>query len=301
MRTLLFSLHFLLCSALIFQRTWYNDIIKSTVRRKTDFARRFALQAEPSDLLNGSLDKDSENRDDDSLNYVDASGSFESQEKGEKEATFRKYPFENLSLPILKDNNNYWSGKFGNFFWHQNADQVYVYIPIDLNISKEDVHVTFEAKQVTVVIGGKRTASFQCLERIIPDGSFWVFEFDVITGRKYLQLDLEKRFRMINWNCLFGEPQLELTADQEVRKREIIDKLMKANRGMSKLTGKPAESIEEMMSDQAFRNSIEEVNIDPVVDSSENINDSDESFNELLEKINESELEASSAPSSNVA
>ena len=37
------------------------------------------------------------------------------------EAIYREYPFANTSLPILPDCNNYYSGKFENYFWHQNA------------------------------------------------------------------------------------------------------------------------------------------------------------------------------------
>ena len=34
--------------------------------------------------------------------------------------------------------------------------------------------------------------TFECKERIIPEGSFWTFEYDK-DGKKYLQFDLEKR------------------------------------------------------------------------------------------------------------
>jgi CS domain len=121
------------------------------------------------------------------------------------EDIYRKYPFENVSLPILPDCNNYYSGKFGEYFWHQNADQVYVFIPIDDSICKKDVTAKFEAKKVTVSVKGEDVIEFDCLERIIPDGSFWVFEEDRQQNKRYLQLDLEKRFRMINWKNLFGE------------------------------------------------------------------------------------------------
>merc|ERR1719223_25866 len=89
---------------------------------------------------------------------------------------------------------------------------------------------------------------FECLERIIPDGSFWVFETDQ-NDQRYIQLDLEKRFRMINWKSLFGEA-IEEDLEQIGKRSEMFEKLFAANKGMSKLTGTPAEGMEDMMSNE---------------------------------------------------
>lgn len=150
-------------------------------------------------------------------------------QKAKAEEIFRKYPFDYTELPLLPDCNNYYSGKFGDFFWHQNADQVYVYIPIDDATIKNDIKVDFEAKQVTMQINGENVISFQCLERIIPDGSFWVIETDK-DGKRYVQLDLEKRYRMINWKGLFGEPNEEDVQKLE-SKTQLLDKMFAANKG----------------------------------------------------------------------
>ena len=61
-----------------------------------------------------------------------------------EENIYRKYPFEDIKLPVLPDCNNYYSGKFGDYFWHQNADQVLVYIPVTDDITKNDVTAEFE-------------------------------------------------------------------------------------------------------------------------------------------------------------
>lgn len=169
------------------------------------------------------------------------------------EEIYRKYPFEETQLPLLPDCNNYYSGSFGDFFWHQNADQVYVFIPIDESIGKKDVEVKFQAKSVEVKVGGSQVVAFQCLERIIPDGSFWVVEASQKDGKRYIQLDLEKRFRMINWKNLFGVPATEgeakSTADLESRSK-MLEKLFAANKGMSRITGENAESVNDMLDNE---------------------------------------------------
>lgn len=174
----------------------------------------------------------------------------EAQQNSE-EQIFRQYPYENIKLPILPNCNDYYSGKFEKYFWHQNSDQVLVYIPLEgeraERLTKKDINVKFEARKVTVNIEGHQEIMFQCMDRIIPDGSFWTFETDLETGDKYLQLDLEKRFRMINWKTLFGEPIEETAVDDDTRRSEMLKKLFAANQGMSKLTGAPPESIKEMM------------------------------------------------------
>lgn len=176
--------------------------------------------------------------------------------KAAGEEIYRKYPFEETQLPLLPDCNNYYSGSFGEFFWHQNADQVYVFIPIDETVGKKDVEVKFQAKSVEVKVSGAQVVAFQCLERIIPDGSFWVVEASQKDGRRYIQLDLEKRFRMINWKNLFGVPVTEgggaeakSTTDLESRSK-MLEKLFAANKGMSRITGESAESVNDMLDNE---------------------------------------------------
>ena len=181
-----------------------------------------------------------------------------------KEQLFRKYPFEDspIGLPVLPDCNNYYSGKFGNYTWHQNADQVFVYIPILSDMKKNDIFVKFETLSVTIKINEEELIKFPTIERIIPDGSFWIFETDK-EGNKYLQLDLEKRLRMINWKNLFDEPPPELQGESEKRKK-MLESLFAANKGMAKITGKDPETIKEMMENRDLMNMINsEVNEEP--------------------------------------
>ena len=201
----------------------------------------------------------------------------EQQEKAAEEI-YRKYPFEETMLPVLPDCNNYYSGKFGDYFWHQNADQVYVYIPIDDDVTKKDIDVKFEALSVDVKVKGEDVIEFKCLERIIPDGSFWVFEEDK-NGKKYLQLDLEKRFRMINWKGLFGEPQADDAKALDDR-TEMLKKLFSANKGMSKITGQEPESVDDMMSNEELVKMISsKIYGDPeITESFEDIPDDDETI-----------------------
>lgn len=164
-----------------------------------------------------------------------------------KEDIHRTYPYEQQGLPVLPDCNNYYSGSHGDIFWHQNADQVFMYIPVDNSVGKSDVKVNFEAKKVTVYLRSQEVVMFPCAERIIPDGSFWLFETDK-DGKKYIQLDMEKRFRMINWKGIFSRETPETSAQQTQKRAEILEKLFAANQGMSKLSGVPPESMREMMS-----------------------------------------------------
>ena len=196
------------------------------------------------------------------------------------EQIYREYPFEESELPILPDCNNYYSGKYGDIFWHQNADQVFVFIPIPEDAERKQISAKFEAKSVEIKLNDEVLVAFQCLERIIPDGSFWLFETDT-DCRKYIQLDLEKRFRMINWKGIFGgspsargggigvgvaaagdtggaEGTSGMKSGGDVdgddhdpatlqSRSKILEKLFAANKGISKLSGMPPETIKEMM------------------------------------------------------
>ena len=135
-------------------------------------------------------------------------------------------------LPLLGDRNNYYSGEYEGKFWHQNADQVYVFVPVPADLPKRAVDVQFDARAVHVRVDGMDSFSFPCTERIIPDGCFWVLEQDSKSGDKYLMLDLEKRFRMINWKSLFGAAQeSELEADEATRRMQMLKSLIQSKGG----------------------------------------------------------------------
>jgi hypothetical protein len=180
---------------------------------------------------------------------ADSGNGMELIENGINETIYRQYPFEHNAasneLPILRDCNNYYSGEFGKCFWHQNADNVYVYFPLDDLVSKGDIKAKFEALKVTVDIKDEKFISFPCVDRIIPEGSFWVIEADK-AGNRFLQLDLEKRFHMGNWNTLFQAREKQDIQQLESRSK-MLEKLMSANIGMSKLIGMPPETVEDML------------------------------------------------------
>jgi len=255
-------------------------ILKSKQQQQKQQQQLFYCNSDNNDFDAGDFEKalksmgpvwNTANKDDKAI--ID--GLREEQEalENDKEQIFRKYPFEDqIKLPILPDCNNYYSGKFGNYIWHQNSDQVYVFIPVSNDITKNDIDVKFEAKKVTVSIGKEDPIGFDVLERIIPDGSFWVFEEDKNDNtKKYLMLDLEKRLRMINWKNLFGPPQpLKSTSDQN----ELLQKLFQANKGMAKIMGDGAspESIKDMLQDDNLMRSISsEPNLNPVIDITDDI------------------------------
>jgi hypothetical protein len=110
-----------------------------------------------------------------------------------QEEVYRKFPFAHHGLPLLPDCDGYFSGSCNGVFWHQDSDEVLVQIPVGDNTSKNCVHAKFSALHVDVDIDDLEPISFECVERIIPDGSFWTLE----TGKdnkKFVQLNLEKRF-----------------------------------------------------------------------------------------------------------
>jgi hypothetical protein len=49
------------------------------------------------------------------------------------------------------------------------------------DIDKNDIDVIFDVKKVTVNVKNEQLISFNCLERIIPDGSFWIFGIKSLT------------------------------------------------------------------------------------------------------------------------
>lgn len=171
----------------------------------------------------------------------------------EVEQILRGFADRNNGLVVLTDCNNYYSGKLKDMFWHQNADQVLVFVPIGESVTKADVKANFTAQKVTVQIQERQIEMF-CEQRLVPEGSFWVIETDK-DGQRYVQFDLEKRFRMINWNCLFRQPIPETKEDLMARSK-MMTNLFSANKGLSKLTGMEPETISDMMKDPNLRESL---------------------------------------------
>lgn len=131
------------------------------------------------------------NADSDSLKYLQSLQD-DAINSDLKEELFRKFPYEDYELPILPDCNNYYSGKFQDSFWLQDADQVFAYIPLKDNETSRDIKVKFEALSVNISVGDREPIVLACTERLIPDGSFWTIETDK-NGTRYLHLDMEKR------------------------------------------------------------------------------------------------------------
>lgn len=61
---------------------------------------------------------------------------------------------------------------------------------------------------------------------------------------------------MINWKNLFGEAAPIDPSDESSKRNEMLQKLFAANKGMSKLTGKTPETIDEMESDSDMMKSL---------------------------------------------
>jgi len=184
-----------------------------------------------------------------------------------KEKIFRKYPFEGLKLPLLQGHDQYYSGELGDDFWHQNANEVFAYVPVDSDIDRKDVQAEFQAKCVKLFVRGESRLEFECSERIIPDGSFWTFEQDS-AGGKYILLNLEKRFPMMNWGRLLAAGGEESNSKESIdeRRTDLLKKLFESNKGISKLSGLEPESMEEMMKNGALTRMIaDEVYPDPQV------------------------------------
>ncbi len=164
------------------------------------------------------------------------------EKNGHREVVQRDYKYQHLKLPFLSGSENYYCGACGDCFWHQNADQVLVHIPVNSEL-KGGVRAVFEIHNVSLYINDSVQIFLNCPERIIPHGSFWTIEKDV-SGGNYIQLDLEKRYRMLNWRSLFSDSVSNNEMLQvDSRKSKVIEKLYSANRGLSKLTGLSPESV----------------------------------------------------------
>ena len=55
---------------------------------------------------------------------------------------------------------------------------------------------------------------------------------------------------MINWKSIFSEPSEEDLKDADDSRKKMLEQLLAANKGMSRLTQAPAETEEEMMSNE---------------------------------------------------
>ena len=87
----------------------------------------------------------------------------------DREETINRGFTTDKGIPVLGDCNNYYSGEYEGKFWHQNADQVYVYIPVSPNIQRGDIDVKFEARAVHASVEGMEPFSFPCSGKKIPN------------------------------------------------------------------------------------------------------------------------------------
>jgi hypothetical protein len=171
----------------------------------------------------------------------------------------RIYVPDDPDMPCLSDCNNYYSGKFGDLSWHQNADQVLVTLKLPKTISKSDIKVKFDTTTLDIMIPNIENVSVTLPQKIIPAGTFWTLEDHKNNNSKYLVVDMEKRYRVLNWGYLFGSPPTE--KELESKRAEILEKLYAANKGLSRLSGdgagKEIETIDDMRRDEVLMSSID--------------------------------------------
>lgn len=105
---------------------------------------------------------------------------------------------------------------------------------------------------------------------------------------------------MMNWKNLFSETAaIESKVDLETRRSEMLDKLLSANKGMSKLSGNTAESMQEMMQNEELMRMLgEEINTTPQImsvidEQGQEVTDysQDEDIRALQEEIARGEFE----------
>lgn len=112
---------------------------------------------------------------------------------------------------------------------HQNEDQILIHIPLrDVareakgrdrisadRINSGDVELAVTASTISLSIQGNPIFKAVPLFRaVIPDGSFWTFEVGGTDKKRYIQIDLEKRQRMVNWNRLSTDSRLNFQTDK---------------------------------------------------------------------------------------
>jgi hypothetical protein len=166
---------------------------------------------------------------------------------------YRIYPFAHLGLQILYDNNNYYSGTYGNIFWQQNAEQVLIHYPLNDSVVKSDIECHFDYLLCEIKIANQRVFTFKPFEKVWPDGCFWTIELDKDNNR-YLTIDLDKRMKFSNWRGLFRD-----ISDNEFDNLDLRSKLlMKLHhlKQQGKLEDKYLrfKSLEEMMEDEELVN-----------------------------------------------
>jgi hypothetical protein len=166
---------------------------------------------------------------------------------------YRIYPFPHLGLQILYDNNNYYSGTYGNIFWQQNADQVLIHYPLNDSIVKSDIECHFDYLLCEIKIANQRVFTFKPFEKVWPDGCFWTIELDKDNNR-YLTIDLDKRLKFSNWRGLFRD-----ISDNEFDNLDLRSKLlMKLHhlKQQGKLEDKYLrfKTLEEMLDDEELVN-----------------------------------------------
>ena len=264
----LFSILFLLCSLCILESYQFSvtrgQHLTRWRRKCVEQSKQANLDAKEVEQVLKSVGPMIDNLKPDSETYNILRNAEQSLST---EELHREYPYEGKGLPLLPDCNNYYSGSYKECFWHQNSDQVFVFVPVADDIERRSIYVKFEAKQVTITINGDEILSFPCAERIIPDGSFWIFETDK-DGKKHILLDLEKRFRMINWKGVFEHKVPEDDVTTTAKRTEMLEKLFAANKGLSKVSGIPPETMQEMMKNGDLTRMIaEEVYSKPQVSS----------------------------------
>lgn len=96
------------------------------------------------------------------------------------------------------------------------------------------------------------------MDRIIPDGTFWTFERDEVSNKRYILIDMEKRNRVVNWRSLFALSEEEKISAMPQDKLELMKKFAAANQGLAKLTGDRPDSINDMLKDAEFLDALDD-------------------------------------------
>jgi hypothetical protein len=138
---------------------------------------------------------------------LDFAGERERQEAArEKRSWMKPYP-NDTELPQLASNSIYPQGGFNEYLWQQNSDLVWLFVPVQNSISKEDVNISVTASTVDVVMEGEHLLSFRPYGTVKNTESFWYFED--VGERKYVLLELVKALPYRTWDWLFQLPPEE--------------------------------------------------------------------------------------------
>jgi hypothetical protein len=115
------------------------------------------------------------------------------------------YPLKFLGLPYLTNGYKWVSGRFGNFFWHQDEDRIFAFYPLSNSLSplkKSDISIILDSVTISISIKGELILAFPTFEKFIPDNTFWTIEKDYF-GHSYLFFDITKKFRFCIFESLF--------------------------------------------------------------------------------------------------